>query len=194
MIARLPSQVATRERKSMQVGESSLKTLIEGQKQFQVPLYQRQYAWGDSQLSQLWDDVREQYDLLTPDENGEVAASPPTHFLGSMVLAPCPMTSAHGVTPFIIIDGQQRMTSLLVALCALRDHAARQDESRGKTATARRWVAVPDWLITDVAETCPPDDRTPERRVFQGFTPDVAKNVMARARKAPGSHTSIPTI
>jgi integrase len=56
----------------------------------------------------------------------------------------------------------------------------------GKTASARRWVAVPEWLIEQIAATCPPDDRTPERRVFQGFTPDVAKNVMARACKAAG--------
>jgi integrase len=56
----------------------------------------------------------------------------------------------------------------------------------GKTATARRWVAVPEWLITQVIETCPPDDRTPERRVFVGFSPDVAKNVVARACKAAG--------
>jgi integrase len=57
---------------------------------------------------------------------------------------------------------------------------------RGKTATARRWVAVPPWLIEEIALTCPPDDRTAERRVFQGFSPDVAKNVMARACKAAG--------
>src|SRR6266508_466336 len=112
----------------MQASESTLKTLIEGQKQFQVPLYQRQYAWGASQLSQLWEDVLEQYDLLTPDENGAVADSSPTHFLGSMVLAPSPMMPAHGVTPFIVIDGQQRLTTLLIALCALRDHAAIQDQ------------------------------------------------------------------
>jgi integrase len=54
----------------------------------------------------------------------------------------------------------------------------------GKTATARRWVGVPAWLMVEVQETCPPDDRAPERRVFQGFTADVAKNVMARACKA----------
>lgn len=111
----------------MQVGESTLKTLIEGQKQFQVPLYQRQYAWQGPNLSQLWEDVVEQYDLLTPDENGNLADSPPTHFLGSMVLAPSPMMHAHGVTPFLVIDGQQRLTTLLIALCALRDHAATQD-------------------------------------------------------------------
>jgi alkylated DNA nucleotide flippase Atl1 len=107
----------------MQVGESTLKQLIEGEKQFQVPLYQRQYAWGRPQLSQLWEDVLEQYDLLTPDDSGPLDMAP-THFLGSMVLAPSPMMQAHGVTPFLVIDGQQRLTSLLVALCALRDHAA----------------------------------------------------------------------
>jgi len=108
----------------MQVGESTLKTLIEGQKQFQVPLYQRQYSWRDSHLSQLWDDILEQYDLLTPSESGEVDESAPTHFLGSVVLAPSPMIHAHGVTSFLVIDGQQRLTTLLIALCALRDQLA----------------------------------------------------------------------
>lgn len=99
----------------MQVGETMLKGLVEGQKQFQVPLYQRQYAWGDSQLSQLWEDIVEQYDLLTPDESGHLPESPPTHFLGSVVLAPAPMMPAHGVTPFLVIDGQQRLTTLFIA-------------------------------------------------------------------------------
>src|SRR5438093_53590 len=113
----------------MEVGESSLKKLTEGQKQFQIPLYQRSFAWGDSQLSQLWEDVLEQYDLLTPNETGHLDSSPPTHFLGSMVMAPSPMLHAQGVTTFLVIDGQQRLTTLLVALCALRDHAATQDPS-----------------------------------------------------------------
>jgi integrase len=56
----------------------------------------------------------------------------------------------------------------------------------GKTAAARRWVTVPEWLMTDVAATCPREDRTPERHVFPGFTANVAKNVMARACKAAG--------
>jgi alkylated DNA nucleotide flippase Atl1 len=106
----------------MQVGESTLKQLIEGEKQFQVPLYQRQYAWETPQLSQLWDDVIEQYDILTPDDSGSLNGQAPTHFLGSMVLAPSPLMQAQGVTPFLVIDGQQRLTTLLIALCALRDH------------------------------------------------------------------------
>jgi hypothetical protein len=54
----------------------------------------------------------------------------------------------------------------------------------GKTAAARRWVALPEAVMEAIAETCPREDRTPERRVFPGFTPDVAKNVMARAPRS----------
>jgi integrase len=58
--------------------------------------------------------------------------------------------------------------------------------SQGKTASARRWVAVPSWLMVELQETCPPDDRTHERRVFPGFTRNVAGSVMRRACKAAG--------
>jgi integrase len=57
----------------------------------------------------------------------------------------------------------------------------------GKTKTKRaRWVQVPAWLMDEIAATCPLEDRTAGRRVFPGFTPDLAKNVMARACKAAG--------
>lgn len=113
----------------MQVSESTLKELIEGEKQFQVPLYQRQYSWRQAELGQLWDDILEQYDLLTPHEYGAINPDAPTHFIGSTVLAPSPKIAAAGVTAFTIIDGQQRLTSLLIALCAFRDVAAQTDPS-----------------------------------------------------------------
>jgi uncharacterized protein with ParB-like and HNH nuclease domain/alkylated DNA nucleotide flippase Atl1 len=113
----------------VQVSESTLKELIEGEKQFQVPLYQRQFSWTETELGQLWDDILEQYDLLTPDGDGQVAPDVATHFLGSTVLAPSPKIAAAGVTAFTVIDGQQRLTSLLVALCALRDVASEYDPS-----------------------------------------------------------------
>jgi integrase len=47
-------------------------------------------------------------------------------------------------------------------------------------------VQVPEWLMAELDGGCPPDDRTPDRRVFPGFTPDVGKNVMTRACKAAG--------
>jgi integrase len=56
----------------------------------------------------------------------------------------------------------------------------------GKTASARRWVAVPETLMAEIARTIPPDDRTPERRVFPGATPPTIKNIMRRACLAAG--------
>jgi integrase len=56
----------------------------------------------------------------------------------------------------------------------------------GKTASARRWVAVPEWVMDDVLETCPPDDRTPERRVFPGATRQVLGMAMRRGCQAAG--------
>jgi integrase len=58
--------------------------------------------------------------------------------------------------------------------------------SHGKTASARRWVAVPAWLMVQVQESCPPDDRTAERHVFPGFTRHVAGTTMRRACTAAG--------
>jgi integrase len=56
----------------------------------------------------------------------------------------------------------------------------------GKTAAARRWVTVPQWLMDEIAATCPREDRTAERKVFPGFSPDTAKSAMARACTAAG--------
>lgn len=56
----------------------------------------------------------------------------------------------------------------------------------GKTARARRWVEVPEWLMQEIAALCPPDDRSPERRVFPSFTRGSARNAMVRACRAAG--------
>ena len=37
--------------------ETSLQKLLEGTKQYQVPLYQRTYSWKTEQLQRLWDDL-----------------------------------------------------------------------------------------------------------------------------------------
>jgi integrase len=56
----------------------------------------------------------------------------------------------------------------------------------GKTAAARRWVAVPEDLMVGIAAATPPDDRAAERRVFIGATRHVFKNIMSRACKSAG--------
>jgi uncharacterized protein with ParB-like and HNH nuclease domain/O6-methylguanine-DNA--protein-cysteine methyltransferase len=53
-------------------------------------------------------------------------ASPSGHFLGSVVLSPLPY-AASDAAPFLIVDGQQRLTTLMLLLAAIRDSAARTD-------------------------------------------------------------------
>ncbi|MFC5747971.1 DUF262 domain-containing protein [Actinomadura rugatobispora] len=105
----------------MKAGETTLRELIQGEKQFVIPLYQRTYAWGPSQLGTLWSDILDQSDALA---RGQAT----THFLGSVVLAPSPHLDAL-TSQWIVVDGQQRLTTLLLALCALRDHLAAEDPS-----------------------------------------------------------------
>lgn len=56
----------------------------------------------------------------------------------------------------------------------------------GKTNAARRWVAVPEWLMEEIAVICPPDDRTPERRLFVGATRQTLGMAMRRGCQAAG--------
>lgn len=56
----------------------------------------------------------------------------------------------------------------------------------GKTLAARRWVPVPEALLEEITRATPPDDRTAERRVFAGASPDAVKNVIDRACKSAG--------
>jgi integrase len=56
----------------------------------------------------------------------------------------------------------------------------------GKTRAARRWVTVPEWVMLEVEASCPPDDRTPERRVFPGATRQTIGMAMRKACEAAG--------
>lgn len=104
----------------MKATESTLQELLGGQKQYQVPLYQRTYSWSTPELTQLWNDLT----ALSEDYR---AGGTGSHFMGSLVLAPSPAISPAGVQEWLIVDGQQRLTTFSVLLCAIRDHRALVD-------------------------------------------------------------------
>ncbi|MFC8373154.1 DUF262 domain-containing protein [Streptomyces sp. NPDC057239] len=108
----------------MRAQEITFLKLVQGDKQFQVPLYQRTYSWGREQLKRLWEDVGE---LVDQHLSGETSAP---HFLGSVVLAPGQI-QAGGVQRWLVVDGQQRLTTLMLAFTALRDHLKGTGDSRG---------------------------------------------------------------
>ena len=85
--------------------------IINGITQFVIPVFQRDYSWTEAECEQLWKDVTEIARDTT--ERG--------HFLGSVVYISTGDTSA-GFTRWLLIDGQQRVTTLVLLLTALRDH------------------------------------------------------------------------
>ena len=101
--------------------ETTLQELLEGSKQYQVPLYQRTYSWKQDQLRRLWEDILK----LSEDRVDTPSA---THFIGSLVLAPSPSNGPAGVQEFLVVDGQQRLTTLSILLCAIRDHLVKTED------------------------------------------------------------------
>ncbi|HEY2806593.1 MAG TPA: DUF262 domain-containing protein [Gemmatimonadales bacterium] len=75
-----------------------------------VPDYQREYVWEEAEVEQLLNDI---YGELGGAEGGKA----PEYFIGSIVVCP----QEKGLLE--LIDGQQRMTTLFLTLCAIRDHA-----------------------------------------------------------------------
>ena len=83
--------------------------IISGAKQFVIPVFQRDYSWGPEQCRQMWSDI-----LSSGDESQR------THFLGSFVYIEGNAGAAF--SSWLVIDGQQRITTLTVLMIALRDH------------------------------------------------------------------------
>jgi len=96
----------------MQASETQLQRVIEGQIQFVVPMYQRKYSWDTKEWNTLWEDLLELYE----------EAEPRSHFIGSIVTMPT-QSVPEGVAKFLLIDGQQRFTTIFLLLSVLRDKA-----------------------------------------------------------------------
>jgi integrase len=63
---------------------------------------------------------------------------------------------------------------------------------KGNTSARARSPQVPGWLMELIEETCPMEDRTADRRVFPGLTPDALRNAMGAPAGPRGSRTSLP--
>ncbi|GAA9198353.1 hypothetical protein BTM363_01740 [Helicobacter pylori] len=87
------------------------------EKQFVIPIYQRVYSWEKEQCKQLWDDI------IKTGGNDQIEG----HFIGSIVFVHDGIyTTSHN--ELLIIDGQQRLTTITLLFIALRDHLNDEDE------------------------------------------------------------------
>lgn len=95
----------------MKAVDSHLLTLLKKSNQFVVPIYQRVYSWTEAECAQLWSDI------LRAGNNDKLGA----HFTGSIVYVAKDQGTNTSAEPDLIIDGQQRVTTVTLLLAALAE-------------------------------------------------------------------------
>jgi uncharacterized protein with ParB-like and HNH nuclease domain len=93
----------------MKANEANLLVFLKKSPQFLIPIYQRTYSWTDKECRQLWTDI------LRTGNNDALNA----HFVGSIVYIEKGLSQVSSQSPLLVIDGQQRLTTVTLILAAL---------------------------------------------------------------------------
>ncbi|HZK49201.1 MAG TPA: DUF262 domain-containing protein, partial [Thermoleophilia bacterium] len=93
----------------MKATEAKLLDFLKKSPQFVIPIYQRTYSWTERECRQLWDDI------LRTGSRDDIAA----HFVGSIVYIEKGLYQVSSQSPLLVIDGQQRLTTVMLVLEAL---------------------------------------------------------------------------
>lgn len=96
----------------MKATEASLLQFLKKSPQFVIPIYQRTYSWTDKECLELWTD------LLRAGSDDDIKA----HFVGSVVYVEEGLYQVSSQSPLLVIDGQQRLTTVSLVLEALCRH------------------------------------------------------------------------
>ena len=96
----------------MKATEANLLSFLQSSPQFVIPVYQRTYSWTERECQQLWDDI-----MRTGSDN-QISA----HFVGSIVYIEEGLYHVTTRPPLLVIDGQQRLTTVMLILEALARH------------------------------------------------------------------------
>ena len=99
----------------MKALDYELTKFLSTEAQFSVPIYQRKYSWKKENCLKLLDDI-----IKVANDDGR-----PCHFIGSVLyLAKDSSMHASAVKEYLVIDGQQRLTTISILLLALGDYTA----------------------------------------------------------------------
>ena len=93
----------------MKATEAKFLEFLKKSPQFVIPIYQRTYSWTERECHQLWEDI------LQTGSNDAIAA----HFTGSIVYIEKGLYQVSSHSPLLVIDGQQRLTTVMLILEAL---------------------------------------------------------------------------
>lgn len=93
----------------MKATEAKLLSFLQKSTQFIIPIYQRTYSWTEKQCRQLWDDI------LRAGSSDTIGV----HFIGSIVYVEQGLSQVTHQAPLLVIDGQQRLTTVSLLIEAL---------------------------------------------------------------------------
>jgi uncharacterized protein with ParB-like and HNH nuclease domain/predicted transport protein len=93
----------------MKATEAKFLAFLKKSPQFVIPIYQRTYSWTERECWQLWEDI------LRTGRNDKISA----HFVGSIVYIEQGLYHVTSQSPLLVIDGQQRLTTVTLILAAL---------------------------------------------------------------------------
>ena len=96
----------------MKAIETNLLNFLKRSPQFVIPVYQRTYSWTERECQQLWDDI------IRTGSDDQI----PAHFVGSIVYIEESLYQVTSQSPLRVIDGQQRLTTVMLILEALARH------------------------------------------------------------------------
>ena len=95
--------------KTLEAHDKLIRAIFEGSYQFEIPDYQRPYAWTTEQATELFDD------LYSAMQDARASGASSQYFLGSIVLI-----KNDRDPKAMVVDGQQRLTTLTILFAALR--------------------------------------------------------------------------
>lgn len=116
----------------MEANPRTLDALFNSQLRYVVPMFQRLYVRQETpQWVNLWEDIVEKADLQLG--GGKTNA----HYLGALIIEGVRPSSPREVKRFLVIDGQQRLTTLQLLFAAFRDFARQHEWKTLDRATTR---------------------------------------------------------
>ena len=126
----------------LNVDQKTIELLFSDKKSdFLIPDYQRPYAWEENQCQILWDDI---FAFAFPDNNCDKFDSNEEYFLGSIV------TFENEINKKEVIDGQQRLTTLMLLLRAFYSKFGNMQDDKSKST--RKRIAQCLWKSNEFGE------------------------------------------
>src|SRR5258708_9387242 len=105
----------------MKATEAKLLGFLKKSPQFVIPIYQRTYSWTEKECRQLWDDII----------RAGSAEAVTVHFIGSIVYVEQGLSQVTHQAPLVVIDGQQRLTTVSLLMAALARASAESEPVDG---------------------------------------------------------------